>query len=417
MESIKLTELEDYLIKKSEKKLKNIRKKAESDKNKILELIDKIRNSADKFLHSKDRELFKDLSSDTKKHELAVKAADKLNEGIIEGLNSIVIPETIKYEDMVKLLETIKTFFNKLNKLGRKWVPRMSPWFKQELKEFDYYLRKLVGIIQKLDDFVFRDFKIVDKFDKTIELIKSLSLSLEEKNMLEKLITQLEQEIDQIESTLSKEKKKLDDFKSSGIQKELKDAMEELQLTRRAFNMTINPIIKPLKKFSKSPSNAKAILTTKQRDLIDEYIANPFETFLSENENLDDIKNILKALKQSLENNELELKKSRIDKAIKQIKKITKEKTLEEIHSKAKNITGLIDKLKKELGESGIIEKREGMKSTIHEINDSLSDKKVELDHAKTDYANLCDKIERDKVILIEKIRDLLGEEINITLN
>ncbi len=62
-------------------------------------------------------------------------------------------------------------------------------------------------------------------------------------------------------------------------------------------------------------------------------------------------------------------------------------------------------------------DKRENMKSSIGELEDNFADKKVELAHIENDLKNRTDKIERDKSTVLEKIREMIDEEINITLD
>lgn len=413
---INLNDLSDYISKKTDKKLAPLRFKAQTDKNKCDELIQKIIVSAGKFSSSKDRELFKSLEQDTKRHDLAVKASEKLTQEIMELIESLKVDRKNDYNSLTDFNDAIRSFFIKLNEVGRKWVPKMSPWFKTELKEFDYYIRKLADQAEKTRAFLSREYKEVEKIDKLLESVANLKEALKQKNIFQEKLALVKAELEQIEEQVNDEEKKYSKFRESGIQKDHSDLDEALTNIRRGFNIIINPVLKPLTKFIKSPSPSIAELDAYQRNLIEKYISEPFNTFVGDDNGVGNLKKILAALKLSLHNRELDLKQDRIDKAIKQISKLIDGSLLNDLYEKAKKTASLKDALKVKIAEKGLIEKAEDMKSRIGNLESQRVDKRVEYDQIENQYKSLMDKIKRESGSITERIKEIIGEEVNIIL-
>ncbi|MHA1754141.1 MAG: hypothetical protein ACTSYR_01320 [Candidatus Odinarchaeia archaeon] len=416
MTQLNVESVEEYLTNKLGKKYKTLREKATSHIQKIIAFLDKIKNSIQKITHCKDMETLSSLSMESKKYEIAAKSAEKLSQNLIETVEKIQISDETSYNNLVNIIEQLKTLFNNVNKIGRKWVPKISPWFKNELKELDYYIRKLAQQSDKFSEFLYKDYKVIENLDKIQQLQKNIIEAKNEKNEVNNQITSLKNEIQKLNQRITEVENKLQKFMQSGVQKELSNAKEELTSLRHGFNAIFNPILKPLKKFSKSPSNFKSRLTSKQRNLIDEYIEQPFNTLLKEEEGLPDLKAMLTALKLSLQNNELELKKSRVDKGIRQINKIIKENALDSIYKKAKELNKSIREFKDEISQSGIIGEQEKIKQVIEELKNELTDKKVNLNRLENNLSNLNEKIERDIELLEKKIKEIIQEHVSLTL-
>ncbi|MEM2906837.1 MAG: hypothetical protein QW739_02015 [Candidatus Odinarchaeota archaeon] len=416
MIKIRLDEVKDYVNKKNDKRYSPLRVKAQLSKQKIIDLIGQVKLSAEKFLTSKGREAFKTMEGDVKSHELAVKASEKLSNSILEYLNKIKIDENCSYNSLMNLNSEVKNFFLNINELGRKLVPKMTPWFKTELKDLDFNIRKLAELVDKTNQFLLKEYKEIERVDKIIDSANMLIESVKEKKNLQDKFESVKIEICEIEKQLKTEEDNYLKFKTTGLQKEHMKADEELNNIRRSFNMLINPVLKPLAKLTKSSSKALADLTAEQRNTIDKYILEPFNTFISETEGLPVLKQILKVLQRSLLDNELELKQDRADRAIKQISRILGDEFLDELYVKAKASIDLKEKLKTIIAEKGLIEESEIIISKIEEIEKQLADKKVVADQIETLIQNLEGKIDRDLKTLAEKLKEILGEEIEVTL-
>ncbi len=417
MVTLKLNEVKDYVNLKVEKRYKPLRVKAQSIKQKLVELLNQVKLSAEKILVSKDRDAFKTVEDGFKNHEIAVKNAEKLSQGLTEYLDKINIKEDCSYNTLMNFIGELKLFFQNVNELGRRLVPKISPWFKTELKYLDYNIRKLAEHVDKLNQFLVKEYKEIESADKIIELVDAVNSSLSEKTAFQEKLESLKVEVDDLTNQIRDAEDNYIKFKTSGIQKNYTQTDEELNEVRRSFNIAFNPILKPLSKLCKSSSKALADLTPEQRNTIDCYLSEPFPTFLNEPIGLPVLKQILKSLQRSLLAKELDLKKDRVEKAVKQINKILQDNLLDELHKKAKFLTESKETLKTLIAEKGLDEKSEMLASNIEQLKNQLTDKKVEENRLQTQIQNIQNKIERDLKFLSEKLSEFLEENIEVTLS
>ncbi|WEU41035.1 MAG: hypothetical protein OdinLCB4_003830 [Candidatus Odinarchaeum yellowstonii] len=416
MMTLKLNEVKEYVNKRNEKHYTLLRIKAQSLKQKIAELMSQVKSSAEKISTSKDKDAFKTAEDNFKNREIAVKNAEKLNQGIIEYISKINIGEEYSYNSLMNLITTFKTFFQNINELGRRLVPKISPWFKTELKELDYSIRKLAEHVDKLNQFLLKEYKDVERVDKIFETVDSVTHSLNERKELQEKFELLKSELEDLTDQLKEAEDRYLKFKTSGIQKNYTRVDDDLNELRRSFNILIDPILKPLSKLVKSSSNALADLTQEQRTKIDSYISEPFHTFLNETSGLPVLKQILKTLQRSLAAQDLDLKKDRAERAIKQINKLLQDNLIDELHKRAKTLAESKEELKKLIAEKELTEKSEILYSRITQLKNQLVDKKVEEDRLKTQIQNIDSKIERELKSLSERLSELFGDKIEVKL-
>lgn len=417
MVTLKLNEVKDYINRKNEKRYNPLQAKARLINQKISELLNQVKTSAEKILTSKDRDAFKAVEDNFKDHEVAVKNAEKLSQGIVESIGKINIGEEYSYNSLMNLSGSLKLFFQNVNELGRRLVPKISPWFKTELKDLDYNIRKLAEQADKLNQFLLKEYKEIERVDKIIEAVEAINNSLNEKRILQERLESLKAELEDLANQLKEAEENYLKFKTTGVYKNYTQIDEDLNDVRRSFNIILNPILKPLSKLSKSSSKALGDLSTEQRNAIDRYISEPFLTFLDETAELPMLKQILKTLQLSLLSQELDLKKDRVEKAIKQINRILQDNFLEELYKKAKFLTESKEKLKAFIAEKGFNEKSEGLLFKIEELKNQLADKKVEEDRLQTQILNFNSKISKDLKTLSENLSELFKDEIEVTLS
>ncbi|MFX0117376.1 MAG: hypothetical protein ACFFB3_22705, partial [Candidatus Hodarchaeota archaeon] len=180
MSEISLDNLLPWFVERTKGKLRPTKKRGEQICDKIEGFLTRIESAAEKLLMSKDRDAYRGAELDPKRHELAVRSADKLSEKVTEKIREFEIPENTTYDNLQDLNEKLKEFFAFVNGAGRRWVPKMSPWFKSELKDIDYFLKKLTQTSKELQNFIHIEYQDVKSIEDIINSIEDLKTVFDE---------------------------------------------------------------------------------------------------------------------------------------------------------------------------------------------------------------------------------------------
>ncbi|MFX1486525.1 MAG: hypothetical protein ACFFBS_05470 [Promethearchaeota archaeon] len=416
MTEISLDELYSWFVGRTRGKLGPTQKRGEQICNKIEGILARVEDTAEKLLVSKDRDAYRGAEQDPKRHELAVRSADKLSEKVIEKIKELEIPENTTYDNLKDLGEKLKGLFAFVNGAGRRWVPKMSPWFKSELKDIDYFLKKLTQTSKELQNFIHIEYREVKRIEDVMNSIKDLKALVDDNKVIETEVGKARKKSEDLERTISSLKTDLVDLMETGKSKDLTEIKKSEAGLRRMFNRYFRPLVKPLRKLRVSIEREQYSMSMEQQSAMSEYLNNPFATFLNEEEGYPLLKAILSGLRSSLVDKKLSMKPSRTNKALRQIKEIFEDNTLIDLQRKGKSMTMLKTKLETELELVEHRKKQLKLQEDIGRVEKEKKDIEARSSNLQDEFDRNQEKTSRHKKEIEEIIRKVVREDITIKI-
>ena len=365
---------------------------------------------------SKDRDAYRGAELDPKRHELAVRSADKLSDKVTEKIREFEIPENTTYDNLKDLNQKLKEFFAFVNGAGRRWVPKMSPWFKSELKDIDYFLKKLTQTSKELQNFIHVEYQKVKDIEDIINSIEGLKSVFDENRIIDTEIETTSKKAKSLEKKGGNLKKDLTDLMETGKSKDLTEIRENEASLRRLFNQHFRPLKKPLRKLKVSFERGKYSMSIEQQSAMNKYLDSPFMTFLNEEEGYPLLKAILNGLRSSLTNKLLSMKPSRTNKALRQIKDISEGDALLDLQKKGKNVTLLKTKLEAELALTEHRKKQLRLQEDIERMEKERKATETKLSNLQVEFDRNQEKISRYKKKIEEDIRRIAKDSISVKI-
>ncbi|MFX0089593.1 MAG: hypothetical protein ACFE7S_06805 [Candidatus Hodarchaeota archaeon] len=416
MSEILLDNLFPWFEERTKGKLRPIKKRGEQICDKIEGFLARIEDAAEKLLMSKDRDAYRGAEQDPKRHELAVRSADKLSEKVTERIREFKIPENITYDNLRDLGENLKEFFAFVNGAGRRWVPKMSPWFKSELKDIDYFLKKLTQTSKELQNFIHVEYKEVKSIEDIINSIEDIKTAVDENRIIDTEIETASKKLKSLENTRADLKKDLTDLMETGKSKDLTEIRNNEASLRQLFNRYFRPLKKPLRKLKVSIERGQYSMGMEQQSTMNKYLDRPFVTFLEEEEGYPLLKIVLNGLRSSLANKKLSMKPSRTNKALKQIKDICEGDALLDLQKKGKSMTLIKAKLETELELTEHREKQLRLQEDIERTEKERRGIEAKLSNLQVEFDRNQEKISRYKKEIEEDIRKTVKDNISVKI-
>ncbi|MFX0068646.1 MAG: hypothetical protein ACFFA1_05300 [Promethearchaeota archaeon] len=416
MSEISLDNLFPWFEERTKGKLRPIKKRGEQICDKIEGFLARIEDAAEKLLMSKDRDAYRGAEQDPKRHELAVRSADKLSEKVTERIREFKIPENITYDNLRDLGENLKEFFAFVNGAGRRWVPKMSPWFKSELKDIDYFLKKLTQTSKELQNFIHVEYKEVKSIEDIINSIEDIKTAVDENRIIDTEIETASKKLKSLENTRADLKKDLTDLMETGKSKDLTEIRNNEASLRQLFNRYFRPLKKPLRKLKVSIERGQYSMGMEQQSTMNKYLDRPFVTFLEEEEGYPLLKIVLNGLRSSLANKKLSMKPSRTNKALKQIKDICEGDALLDLQKKGKSMTLIKAKLETELELTEHREKQLRLQEDIERTEKERRGIEAKLSNLQVEFDRNQEKISRYKKEIEEDIRKTVKDNISVKI-
>ncbi|MHA1238212.1 MAG: hypothetical protein ACTSSJ_03050 [Candidatus Odinarchaeia archaeon] len=409
-----LEDLKSEILKEMEDRLSPVKRYGKEYCDKISEYLDNIKKISYELTYI---EKTQGALSDTefKKYQTAIRSAERFSKKLIEEASCITTPSEVTYSNLSQLFEDVKKFLFLINDIGKRWVPKMAPWFKSELKELDFYIRKLSKVFQDMQEFL-NQHESLKKLESVLSNVDRLKKLTEEITELKKQLAEENQNKINLEKQLETFKSKLEKIYSKGLKKDILDAEETEESIKARVNSVFNPLKKILEKYMRLLTEGKAFLKPELKAYIESYISDPYAALLNETQGYPKLKQILKHLKKTLENREIKIKQSRINKALRLVKEICEQDSLLPLQNKGKSIKETKIELTKEIKTSGIEATEEELCEKIQTIEDEISDINSNISRIQDDLNKTIEKVKKEANIIKEDLANLTENRVKFNL-
>ncbi|MBD3212802.1 MAG: hypothetical protein GF311_09360 [Candidatus Lokiarchaeota archaeon] len=354
-----------------------------------------------------------------KEDQLEKKAVRSLNffsDRIRKEIDEINIPkEDITYDNLLKLLNSMKKLFNNINDVARKSLPKFQREAQSEIKELNYLTRKLSKTHASLEKFIrkkYTDVKeaedVLDRLSKFYALIDNIENA---KNDLDKF----EHEFEEATQTLKNLNQQLIKLEKDELFEDLKKYRDQLFKLKITINNELG-FKKALKKLRVEVERENIHLSNLDENYIREFIKNPIKILASEGKDLTRFRGLLVQLRHVLEENKLNLKADKREKTIEQINKIFDEEGIYNDLDKYQELKDNIKDLKNQIKKKGLDEKREELQNEISVYTQRVEHLENDVERKNKDYLKYLATLKRDRAKFQKEVEQIIDEEFKLVI-
>ena len=385
-------------------KIRKVLKKQISDiRNNLIE----IKISVDHFL-----EAGKD-----KIEEKSLKSLYFFSDRIKKEIDDIEIPEdeNLNYDNLNKLINSIKKLFTSINDIAKKSLPKFQKIVQPEIKKLNYITRKLgkkQAILEQLLRKKYTDVKtaedLLKKFPKFFNLKENIENAKAELDSFEKEYQERKEQQERLNSN-SMELEKNDLFKKLEIEK---DHLFKLRLEideQLGFK-------KALKKMKVELEKGTISLPNINSNYLTEFLKNPISTLIKESKDLPEFYGMLTHLRRVLEDNKLILKTDKKEKTLDQINAIFDHKHIQADIEKSKEFRERIKEIQDKIEKEGLAKKMEDVKNQISINSIKLDHIESDLERRNKDYTKYLATLKQERENFQNSLEEILHQEVKINI-
>ena len=385
-------------------KIKRVVSKLISD---VKEGLVEIKKCTDHFLES----------GSEKVDEKAQRSLHFFSEKIKKEIDEIELPEDeITYDNTLELLNSIKRLFNNINEIARKSLPKFKSEVQAEIKELNYFTRRLGKKQTTLEQFMRKKYTELKEAEYLLNKLPKLFA-------LRENIESSKRDLDQFQRELEDRKKKEEELNEKLVKLEKNDLFKKLEEERdNLFKLKINindqlGFKKALKKMKFNLEKGDIHVSNVDLNYLRDFMKDSIRTLMNESSDLPVFSSLLVQLRHILEDNKLNLKTDTKEKTIDQINAIFNSKQIYDQIESVRQINANIIQFEKEIKEAGLAAQLEDLKNEISANAAKLEHLESDLDRKNKDYMRHLSTLKEEREEFQSLISGVLNEEVKLTIS
>ena len=326
---------------------------------------------------------------------------------VSSSLKRANFPDNITYEPLQQLYESLLEVTDSINKAGRRCIPRLSPFFKDEVRALDYTVKKLAREIKSFQDFIQIDYVEVKRIEDVRRKIDEFINQTKRNEVSPRSIGKTQERIQKMEEEMNEKLRRLEELRGEESFKRLKEIEIELKEIRDRFQWIFDPLEKPMKKMAKLIHNGDYTLEEEKKLTLNGFLTSPFESFVSMI-NHKPLKAFLSELNGLIQSGKLKLKKRRREKALKCLR--------EGLKRRYKELQRKKERIKDSINTDGTQSEREKINKRVKKLKREIQGLKFHLQKMRKEHTGFREDITKRKKLVEDAIAKIDDEKIRILL-
>jgi len=327
-QQITLTDLKEWLRKETASVIEPLRSKGTDLLREIEERLGDAIESSQKIFESSERELEKNNPKTYRFSRNANKFAQKLSETI----KAIKVPEQVTYESLQTLHNDLERSLTAAEQQRREAYPYITPYFIFDRRRLDVTLKRLSDIYRELGNFLTIKYVKAKMAEETSVVIDKLIETLNQANEAIKEIEKVQQREKSLQEKLQETQQKIAQVQTKVELTELLTAEERIKELRENVKHSLRYLQKPFFKLQSLARSGDIAIPVDEGRKLGEYLIDPFEALATEEDGYPTLKDILRKLKEAINQGKLKLKSTRLRKAQEQIDSVLNKDSFNTLH-------------------------------------------------------------------------------------
>jgi hypothetical protein len=407
MTDVSIEEFEDFYKKKLDDLFIKIKRAVGKLISDVKEGLVEIKRCTDHFLES----------GTEKVDEKAQRSLRFFSEKIKKEIDEIELPEDeITYDNTLELLNSIKRLFNNINEIARKSLPKFKSEVQAEIKELNYFTRRLGKKQTTLEQFMRKKYTELKEAEYLLNKLPKL-FSLRDN------IESSKRDLDVFQRELAERKKKEEELNEKLVKLEKNDLFKKLEEERdKLFKLKIDindklGFKKALKKMKFNLEKGDIHVSNVDLNYLRDFMKDSIRTLMNESSDLTRFSSLLVQLRHILEDNKLNLKTDTKDKTIEQINTIFNNKQIYDQIESVRQIDESIIQIENEIKAAGLASQLEALKNEISANAAKLEHLESDLDRKNKDYMRHLSALKDEREEFQNSISEVLNEEVKVTIS
>jgi DNA repair exonuclease SbcCD ATPase subunit len=406
MIEVDLDEFEEFYNERINEKYYKIKKVAQKMISDVRENLVEIKLCMDHFLDAGEDKIDKK----------AVRSLHYFSDKIKKEIDEIEIPDDrITFKSLYQLLNSLKKLFNSINDIARKSLPKFGKQVQAEIKELDYLTRKLGKKQRNLDKFLRKKYLEVKEAEDVLDKLPKFYTLKENIENAKSDVEEFKAEKEEIESKLNEFNQKLLELEKNELFQKLEQYKDELFKLKLKVNGEIS-FKKALKKMKVEIEKENIYLTNINLNYIRDFIKNPVRILSNEDKDLQKYSSMLVQLRHALEEDKLNLKSDKKEKALEQINHFFDEREIQEDIDRVKELKNKIKTYKQKIKDAGLSGKLEEVKDKISLYTVKLEHIENDINRRNKDYLRYLASLKKEREEFQNQVEDIIEEEVKVTI-
>jgi hypothetical protein len=327
-QQIVLSNLRNWLQRETASIVEPMENKATNLFKDMRQRLDDVLESTEKMVQNSESEMEK---ASPKTHRYA-RNANKLANMFSETIRSITVPERASYQNLETFINESEKALALIEQQRREGYPYIAPYFIFDRRKFDVMLKRVIDGFQDTRTFFTTKYSRIKAIEEINGLIDKLSQTINQTEEIKKDANAAEQEEILLGQQIIETKQKIMIDQGKPELKELVQTDQKIDELRETVKHALRHLQKPFYKLQSLAKSGEIALPIDESKKLEEYLKEPFEAFVTEEEGYPTLKSILKKLDDIIVKNKLKLKSSRMRKAQEQIEIILNKAYLNELY-------------------------------------------------------------------------------------
>ena len=346
----------------------------------------------------------------------AQRSLNFFSDRIRKEIDEIEIPEEeLDYDNIQKLISSVKRLFTSINEIARKSLPKFHKEVQAELKQLNYITRKLTKKQVQLEEFMrkkYTDVKEAEYLLKKLPKIFHLRENIEHAKL----------DLDKFGEDLEERNRNQEKLNSELINIEKNSLFKELETEKNTLfqlQLKINDDLgfkKALKKLKFELEKETIHIPNIDINYMREFLKNPIRKLITERKDLPKFTALMVQLRHVLEENRLNLKTETKEKTIEQINTIFEEKQLQANIEEYLQIKDKIKDIEKKIEDAGLAQKLEDIKNQISSNSIKLEHIETDYNRKNKDYTRYLNALKTEREEFQASVEEILNEKIKLNI-
>jgi hypothetical protein len=343
------------------------------------------------------------------------KALNKLAKLFLERFQQIKVPEKPSYREFEEFVKNAREAFGVTDIDIRNWFPRISPFFILDRGKFVRAFEKAKESLKELNDFLVKEYVKTRILEDTFRLIEDVGALEAQLTAMNAQIRKIEDEKVKFEREAVEIQQKMAEIKGKAELGELNEIALEMENLRMEVVSSLRHLQKPFVKLQSLALHGEGSgLTPEELKKLNQYLADPFEAFSTEDADYPILRQILRKVLGLMYNGKLKLKQDKERKAKQAIEEILKGNSLASLHKRCVSAR----MRKNQISTSAALIETRTKLSKLQEHFERLKKKgealESEGDMMERSYKETLGKIQNYKGQIEKNILDFTGKKVKI---
>ncbi|MFX0005804.1 MAG: hypothetical protein ACFFA7_16675 [Promethearchaeota archaeon] len=346
----------------------------------------------------------------------AQRSLNFFSDRIRKEIDEIEVPEEeLDYDNILKLIGSVKRLFTSINEIARKSLPKFHKEVQAELKQLNYITRKLTKKQVQLEEFMRKKYTEVKEAEYLLKKLPKIF-------HLKENIEHAKLDLDKFEEDLEARNRNQEELNSELVNIEKNTLFKELETEKDTLfqlQLKINDEIgfkKALKKLKFELEKGTILIPNIDINYMRDFLKNPIKKLITERKDLPKFTALMVQLRHILEENKLNLKTETKEKTIEQINTIFEEKQLQANIEEYLQIKDKIQDIENKIEDAGLAQKLEDIKNQISSNTIKLEHVEADYNRKNKDYTRYLNALKTEREEFQASVEEIINEKVKLNI-